>query len=104
VCRGFVPGPWLPVANGVQRPDLWCAAMRNWRLNPDAKPLGNTLTKAGQGEYGLADFPAGTYPACSVHGAMNKVAPAPLWRCLACNIGCELGSSGPTCGVQRGAL
>ena len=55
-----------------------------------AKPLGLTLTKSGQGVAGTALFLAGYYPACSEHGAMNKVAPAPLWRCLNCNIGVEL--------------
>ena len=64
--------------------------MKNWRPNPQATALGNTIPKPSQGEYGLADFPAGTYPACSKHGAMNRVAPAPLWRCLTCNIGCEV--------------
>lgn len=55
-----------------------------------AKPLGNTDVKPGQGVAGMAEFSAGRYPACSLHGAMNKVAPAPLWRCLNCNIGVEL--------------
>lgn len=56
----------------------------------DAVPLGNTITKAGQGIAGTASFMAGVYPACSEHGAMNKVASAPLWRCLTCNIGVQL--------------
>lgn len=59
----------------------------------EAKPLGNTLPKPHQGIAGHAIFAAGCFPACSEHGAMNKVAPAPLWRCLTCNIGVEL--SGP---------
>ena len=45
------------------------------------------------GEFGEATFPAGTYPACSEHGAMNcvKRGEPSLWRCLAdgCNIGAE---------------
>lgn len=53
-----------------------------------AKPLGNTLMKLGQG---MASFQAGRYPACSEHGAMNKVSKdAELWRCLTCNIGVEI--------------
>lgn len=62
-------------------------------LSPEAKPLGNTIAKPGQGLAGSARFLAGRYPACSEHGAMNKVAPAPLWRCLNCNIGVELAST-----------
>jgi len=53
--------------------------------------LGNTIAKPDQGISGTADFLAGNYPACSIHGAMNKVsANAELWRCLMCNIGVEL--------------
>lgn len=63
---------WMPFADGA------------------AEPLGLTVKKAHQGQAGTALFPAGRYPACSAHGAMNKVAPAPLWRCLMCNIGVEL--------------
>jgi hypothetical protein len=51
-----------------------------------AKPLGNTDVKPAK----AWPSSAGRYPACSLHGAMNKVAPAPLWRCLNCNIGVEL--------------
>ncbi len=58
----------------------------------EATPLGNTLVKPEQGIAGTALFPAGEYPACSIHGAMNKVAPALLWRCLTCNIGVEIQS------------
>jgi hypothetical protein len=56
----------------------------------EATPLGNTIRKPGQGVAGTARFIAGVYPACSLHGAMNRVASAQLWRCLACNIGVEL--------------
>ncbi len=57
----------------------------------EMKPLGNTIVKPGQGEAGWALFPAGEYPSCSIHGAMNKVSrDAQLWRCLQCNIGIEL--------------
>lgn len=28
------------------------------------------------------------YPYCVRHGAMNKVDPSGLWRCLMCNEGC----------------
>ena len=27
-------------------------------------------------------------PTCHIHGAMNKVSEAGIWRCLACNEGC----------------
>lgn len=66
--------------------DSWRAT---WRLYPAAVPLGLTIAKEGQGTVGVADFKAGTYPACSHHGAMNRVAPVEIWRCLHCNIGCE---------------
>ena len=56
----------------------------------EATPLGLTLPKSGQGIAGTATFRAGVYPACSEHGAMNRVAVAPLWRCLGCNIGIEI--------------
>lgn len=58
--------------------------------DPTLKPLGLTIAKPDQGVAGWATFSAGRYPACSLHGAMNRVAPAPLWRCLACNIGIEV--------------
>ncbi len=57
---------------------------------PEMVALGLTIPKPHQGELGWAQFLAGRYPACSKHGAMNKVAPAPLWRCLNCNIGAEV--------------
>lgn len=51
------------------------------------------------GEFGLATFPAGEYPACSEHGALicvrgrsrSEDGGTSLWRCLVegCNIGCE---------------
>jgi hypothetical protein len=73
------------------------ARMSNWRstfvpAGPEMAPLGLTLEKSGQGEPGWAEFMAGRYPACSAHGAMNRVSPPPaqLWRCLNCNIGVEL--------------
>lgn len=66
-----------------------------WAPELTAAPLGLTLKKPGQGEIGTMIFTAGLYPACSEHGAMNKVAKdAQLWRCLNCNIGAEF--TGPT--------
>lgn len=56
----------------------------------EAQPLGNTIAKDSQGFAGFADFAAGRYPACSRHGAMNRVSPEQLWRCLTCNIGMEI--------------
>ena len=51
------------------------------------------------GEIGMARFPAGTYPACSRHGAMNRVGGKNnYWRCLVhgCNVGAELTPEAPT--------
>lgn len=45
-----------------------------------------------RGEIGVADFPAGIYPACSNHGAMNRVSKdKSYWRCMVegCNAGAE---------------
>lgn len=56
----------------------------------ETKPLGNTVKTSRQGIAGKATFLAGVYPACSKHGAMLKVAKAPLWRCAECNIGIEI--------------
>lgn len=61
----------------------------SFRHDPEQQPLGLTEAKAGQGEPGIADFSAGTYPACSLHGAMNRVSRRQMWRCLQCNIGVE---------------
>lgn len=63
--------------------------MENFRLDPRQVPLGLTIEKSGQGKSGIADFMGGTYPACSIHGAMNRVSFAQMWRCLRCNIGIE---------------
>jgi hypothetical protein len=61
-----------------------------WRPDGAQVPLGlSTALRVGHGQPGLAEFPAGTYPACSVHGAMNRVSRAQMWRCLECNIGIE---------------
>ena len=60
------------------------------------KPLGNTIKKSNQGVAGHANFGIGIYPACSEHGAMNKVTTrgnGNLWRCLNCNIGVEIDDS-----------
>lgn len=53
-------------------------------------PLPLTDPHPFQGEAVMRDFPAGRYPSCSKHGAMNRVtAEKDWWRCLACNIGVE---------------
>jgi hypothetical protein len=67
----------------------WQTTFRAYRPD-EATPLGLTITKPGQGVAGTAMFPAGEYPACSRHGALNRVAQAQLWRCPTCNIGVEL--------------
>jgi hypothetical protein len=64
-----------------------------WRTDPSVEPLlegtrGDTTEH--RGEVGLADFPAGTYPACSRHGALIRVGKDPkIWRCMFhnCNVG-----------------
>ena len=63
-----------------------------WRTDPSVVALdeGSRGSGANRGEVGLGDFIAGTYPACSRHGAMNRVGREPsIWRCLAegCNAG-----------------
>lgn len=68
----------------------WRATFRPYAGKHEAKALGLTLVKPGQGVAGFARFSAGTYPACSEHGAMNRVAKPQLWRCINCNIGVEL--------------
>lgn len=65
-----------------------------WRESDELTALGLTKDKRDQGRFGLAGFEAGIYPACSRHGAMNRVSMpghGSLWRCLhlECNIGCE---------------
>ena len=61
-----------------------------WRQSSSLVPLPATVPIGDYGEFGLEDFPAGTYPSCSKHDAMNRVTDkADWWRCLACHIGCE---------------
>jgi hypothetical protein len=66
-----------------------------WRASSDLSELeGRRGAGERAGSYGLADFQAGIYPACSEHGAMlcvrGAAAGESLWRCLVegCNIGC----------------
>lgn len=68
----------------------------NWREDPSLVPLPEEGTRVKPGyvagnRFGLEEFSAGTYPSCSRHGAMGRVAPN-WWRCLelGCNIGCEV--------------
>lgn len=63
--------------------------MNNFRIDSRQITLGLTIINPAQGITGIADFSAGTYPACSFHGAMNRVSTAQMWRCLQCNIGIE---------------
>lgn len=54
--------------------------MNNFRSDSAQIPLGNTIIiNPAQGITGIADFSAGTYPACSFHGAMNRVSTAQMW-------------------------
>lgn len=68
------------------------AAKFNWRSDASVTLLSEGSRGSGErrGDPGLGDFSAGVYPACSRHGAMNRVGVDPsLWRCLAdgCNVG-----------------
>jgi hypothetical protein len=69
--------------------------MKNWRTDPAVVPLldGTRGSMSQAGQVGLAEFPAGTYPACSRHGALICVSRRDgIWRCLTmeCNIGAEV--------------
>ncbi len=65
-----------------------------WRADSTQTLLGlSTARRVDHGEPGVADFAAGTYPACSRHGAMNRVSRQQMWRCLECNIGIEYSTS-----------
>jgi hypothetical protein len=69
--------------------------MKNWRSDARVELFleGTRGTMTEAGEVGLADFIAGTYPACSRHGAMTCLSVRHhLWRCLAeeCNIGAKV--------------
>lgn len=66
----------------------------SWVTDPSVVPLAEGERGAGErrGEVGLATFPAGDYPACSKHGAMNCLGrERSIWRCLVegCNAGAE---------------
>jgi hypothetical protein len=78
-------------------PEAW---RESWHANPFLVELEEGTRGGGErrGEVGLAQFSAGWYPACSLHGAMNRMGreqPA-VWRCLAfgCNVGtrCVVGN------------
>lgn len=62
----------------------------NWRPLPRELEGGGRGSGANAGEPGLAEYECGTYPACSIHGAMTAIGGG-KWRCLApeCNIGVE---------------
>jgi hypothetical protein len=64
----------------------------NWREHPTVVPLRDGERGSGwrRGEVGLADYPAGSYPSCSRHGAMISIGNS-YWRCLVegCNAGAE---------------
>jgi len=66
--------------------------VENFRTHKLATPLteGTRGTGGRQGEPGIADFMAGTYPACSKHGALISIG-GNKWRCLVsgCNVGVE---------------
>lgn len=67
----------------------------NWRLDPAVVPPERGRTETGPDyscRVGLGDFPAGTYPACEVHGALLCMTPPhpdkpQIWRCDACGAG-----------------
>lgn len=67
---------------------------RTWTESFLIAPLEGRRGAGGRaGSIGIADFPAGRYPACSEHGAMNcvrrRIERESLWRCLVegCNVG-----------------
>ena len=65
----------------------WSYTFKAWDFDiiDHVKLLGNTIEKENQGLPGYAYFGIGFYPACSIHGAMNKVTVrgnGNLWRCL----------------------
>lgn len=71
----------------------------SWQETWRASGVATTLPSEGKhhevGEAGFADFPAGGYPACSIHGAMLRMNATgnghpPLWRCATCHVGLEL--------------
>jgi hypothetical protein len=68
----------------------------SWRDDPSVVPLSpgptEDPTTDWSGQVGLADFTAGTYPACREHGAMLRMTsnnPA-VYRCDACGAGAEV--------------
>lgn len=63
-----------------------------WRLDTSVRPLEEGTRGHGErrGRVGLAEFKAGWYPACSLHGSLIRVGKEPaIWRCFVrgCNAG-----------------
>lgn len=75
---------WRAIAQAQHR------RAHRWRADPTILPVEDGSRGGGwrRGRPGLADYPAGTYPACSLHGAMIAVG-GEYWRCLieGCNCG-----------------
>lgn len=86
-CLSFMSKPETRASRLEPRSLIPTGWRETWRP-AEVGALGLTQEKPGQGRTGYAYFIAGTYPACSEHGAMNKVnADTEVWRCLNCNIG-----------------
>lgn len=74
------------------RPTRRACWQETWREDASVVALeeGTRGDGADRGAVGVAEFPAGTYPACSRHGALIRVGVDPaIWRCLvhSCNAG-----------------
>jgi hypothetical protein len=88
----------------AEQPIVGGAWKGTWVQSPNLRALEGRRGSGSQaGLIGFGFFPAGVYPACSKHGAMNCVKPASedegsFWRCLAegCNIGAALVGEGPS--------
>lgn len=69
--------------------------MVNWQTDPSVTIIERGRTETGpdhRNPVGLAEFPAGTYPACKAHGALLCMTPQQpdrpqVWRCDSCHTG-----------------
>jgi hypothetical protein len=86
-------GDTAPIENAVdswrRRTQKRFQRAHHWR--PDPSVVAADGARGGgwrRGEVGLADYPPGSYPSCSLHGAMVAVG-GEYWRCLieGCNTG-----------------
>ncbi len=75
--------------------------MSAWRESVEVRPIDVADRDGTVGRVGLADFVAGTYPACEFHGALLCMTPrserAQVWRCDGCGAGAEWSRPQPSC-------